>query len=127
MGEVGLSEAYVRSLSQQQRDLVVAHVDGSVDWGDPARTHLVSVRNSLMSCGLLLGQGGLKRRPKVTRLSQAGRSALGLILGWYADSLVRAGLGDTPMQVLARMKAGGAFAGDGGEKSSGEVHFLVDR
>lgn len=106
-----VSEELVGRLTRRQRLLIIEHVDGKVDWADPARTGFVSVRNSLLTSGLLRGSGGFPRRPHFTALTEAGRSALAIILGWCADSLVRAGFGETPLQVLARLKAEKALEG----------------
>lgn len=106
------SQQFVRDLTQFQRDMIVSHVDGALDC-TVANHHLTGVRNSLIRLGLLRGLGSRQaalKRPRATELTEQGRMVLGTILAWYADSLARAGLGETPMQVLARLKSQGGLS-----------------
>lgn len=95
----------VSRLSGYQRGMLIAHIDGAVDVTTHGHHHVV-VRNSLMSNGMLRGEtpGG---RPRATVLTERGRMALAMVLGDYADALIRAGLLDQerPIEVLARIKA----------------------
>ena len=88
-GTSHVSQADAARLTKNQRDMLVEHIDGELDVNqrDP---HLVGVRNSLIAIGMLRGAtSGI--RPRATVLTERGRMALGMVLGSYADSLVRAG------------------------------------
>jgi hypothetical protein len=101
-----LSDAAIRKLSTHQRNLLIDHIDGEVDVvvSDP---HKVQCRNALMALGLLRGSPTQAVRPRITVLTERGRMAVAMILGDYADALVRAGLleQENPLLVLKRLKA----------------------
>lgn len=100
---VFISEDFVRDLKQRQRDLIVEHVDGTVAIIANDKTRWAT-RFTLIKMGLLR-YNGRSMRPHSTELTEAGRQALGMILGWYADSLVKAGYGpDTFLDALKRLR-----------------------
>lgn len=99
------SNEEVWRLTRYQRDMMIDHIDGevAVNVRDP---RLVSVRNSLLKIGMLKGatSGPRALRPRATVLTERGRMALAMVLGNYADALVRAGALD-PMAILLQRKA----------------------
>lgn len=99
-----LSDDSIRRLKPAQRDLLVDHIDGSVQL---SVSRLVQTRASLLKAGLLRGHPSHAARPPETVLTEAGRRAVGVILGDCADALVRAGLlaQENPLQVLAQLRA----------------------
>src|SRR5579863_25172 len=105
-----VSDAEIRRLSAAQRNLLIDHIDGPVDvslinrWDKSARRGLISTR-------LLEGHPRGSIRPRQTTLTERGREALGMVLGDYADALVRAGLLEqqNPLAVLRRLKTMRAF------------------
>lgn len=106
MARASFSDDDIRKLTFHQRNLLLAHIDGPVD---VAATDVgkVQMRNGLMGGGLLRGDPANTIRPRRTALTEAGRRALGIILGEYADALVRSGLleQERPLDVLRRLKA----------------------
>jgi len=100
------SENFVRQLTSLQRDMLIDHIDGQVV---VLANHLKNVRNSLIRIGLLAGWPMHSKRPRATALTEPGRQVVGMILGQYADALVRAGLLDRPLDILQRLKAIGDF------------------
>ena len=104
-----ISDAEVRNLSQYQRDVLLDHIDGAVDVSI-SNPHLLAVRNSLMKIGMLTSSvpGPAANRPRATVLTERGRMAVGMVLGQYADALVRIGLvhEETPLRVLQRLRSG---------------------
>jgi hypothetical protein len=105
-----IGDGAIRKLSSAQRSFLIDHVDGEVEL-TPARRHLIQVRNSLMKMKLLRGAIAHTIRPRGTVLTEHGRYAVGVILGDYADGLVRAGLleQENPLWVLKQLKALGGF------------------
>lgn len=101
-----LSDASIRKLTMLQRNLLIDHIDGEVDvvLSDP---HKTQTRNAMMVLGLLRGTPSQANRPRATVLTERGRMAVAMILGDYADALVRAGLleQENPLLVLQRLKA----------------------
>lgn len=106
MAHATITDGEIRRLTSFQRNLLIDHIDGEVDvvMND---AHLVGVRNSLIKVGLLRGATNNTIRPRATVLTERGRMAVGMILGDYADALVRAGLllQENPLAVLQRLKA----------------------
>lgn len=98
------TDSMIRRLTASQRELLIDHIDGEVDVVT-ANHHMTGVRGSLMKAGLLLGTA--TKRPRTTILTEPGRRAVGMVLGDYADALVRAGLleQENPLQVLQSLKA----------------------
>lgn len=110
MAKASFSDGAIRMLTFHQRNVLLAHIDGPVDI--VATTFgKVQIRNGLMDGGLLRGDPANTVRPRKTALTEAGRRAVGMILGDYADALVRAGLLEqqNPLAVLNRLRATGAF------------------
>lgn len=102
-----LSENFVRGLQYRQRDMLVAHVDGAVPI-KVAESHVAATRYSLVRLGLLR-YTDRSVRPRATELTEVGRQALGILLGVYADALVKAGFGpDTLLEALHRLRVPGA-------------------
>jgi hypothetical protein len=105
-----VSATEVRNLSQYQRDVLLDHIDGAVDVSI-SNPHLLAVRYSLMKIGMLMAStpGPAANRPRASVLTERGRMAVGMVLGQYADALVRVGLvhEETPMRVLQRLRSGG--------------------
>lgn len=99
-----ISDSKIRRMTSMQRDLLIDHIDGELDV-HLTNVHLINVRNSLMKIGLLRGATNNTTRPRTTVLTERGRMAVGIILGDYADALVRAGLfeQENPLQVLRRL------------------------
>jgi len=103
------SEAVVRLLSPAQREMLIAHIDAALDVTTDQTQH---VRAALMKAGFLRGHPFGAARPRLTVLTTEGRYAVGMILGSYADALVRAGLLEqenplNALQALREMRAGG--------------------
>ncbi len=105
-----ITDEAIRKLSPNQRSLLIDHIDGEIQI---AGAHQIKARNSLMQAGLLRGPNHQINRPRTTVLTEAGRRAVGVILGDYADGLVRAGLLEqtNPLAVLRRLKTLGGFPG----------------
>ena len=101
-----LSDYFVRQLTTLQRDMLIDHIDGEIEI---VAVHLKNVRNSLIRIGLLAGSPQYSKRPRATILTEPGRQAVGIILGQYADALVRAGLLESPIMVLMQLKTMGKF------------------
>jgi hypothetical protein len=101
-----LSDAAVRKLTSHQRNLLIDHIDGPVDVV-VTDAHKVQCRNALIGLGLLRGTPSQAVRPRLTVLTERGRMAVAMVLGDYADALVRAGLleQENPLLVLKRLKA----------------------
>ncbi len=99
-----VSDAFARKLSAAQRALLVDHIDGELTI---STAHQRPVRESLMRLGLLRGTTPHSNRPRATVLTEAGRMAVGKILGECADALIRAGLlqQERPLDVLRRLRA----------------------
>jgi hypothetical protein len=99
-----LTDHAIRRLKPAQRELLVDHIDGAVEL---AVSYMVQTRASLLKAGLLRGHPVGTARPRQTVLTEAGRHAVGVILGDAADSLVRAGLleQDNPLAVLRRLQS----------------------
>lgn len=87
-------------MPKAQRDLLIAHIDGP----QPLTIgHESMVRNALLARDLLRFNDRTAFRPKTTHLTDTGREVLCIILGDYADALVRAGaLDEAPTIVLKR-------------------------
>lgn len=85
-----LTEAAVHRLTGAQRLLLIQHIDVAVpvDVTDQPRN---MTRKSLMALGLLRGEPANVPKSRETVLTQAGRHAVGVLLGHYADALVAAG------------------------------------
>lgn len=99
-----LSDAAALRLSSAQRDMLIAHIDGDVGI---IRSFQAVARKALLARGLLRTPSCHTARPAFTRLTDAGRQAVAVILGDYADALVRAGmLEQSPLSVLQRLKSG---------------------
>lgn len=105
-----LSDSSIRRLSITQREMLIAHIDREVDIV-VAAPHLIPSRTALMNLGLLRRHPANAIRPRQTALTEAGRHAVSVILGDYADALVRAGYleeaypEEPAMMVLQRLKA----------------------
>lgn len=99
-----LSDGAIRSLTNIQREMLIAHIDGAVLI---IRADYNKVLRALVLRGLLRPSTPHSVRPRATILTEEGRRALGIILGDYADALVRAGLleQENPMQVLRQLQA----------------------
>lgn len=103
----------VRRLSGAQRELLIEHIDQ----GCPVLPQQVITRNALLALELIRSTRPLDRHPRRTVLTERGRMVLAMLLGQYADALVKAGYSlmpsgflegqpdETPMQVLERLKA----------------------
>lgn len=108
-----ISEGFVRRLSNQQREMLIDHIDRSVPINNQtfARGGAHATRDTLITHKLLKGMPSGASRPLNTVLTEDGRMAVALILAGYADALVAAGLledpstGERPIEVLKRMKA----------------------
>lgn len=100
-----IAQATIRRMTANQRDLLIAHIDGEV--AVRLVDTLVMVRRTLIDAGLLRGVPPNTTRPRFTALTERGRAAVGMILGDYADALCRAGLldQDNPLAALKRLKA----------------------
>lgn len=85
-----LTDAAVHRLTGAQRLLLIEHIDVAVpvDVTDQPRN---MTRKSLMALGLLRGEPANVLKPRETVLTQAGRHAVGVLLGHYADTLIMAG------------------------------------
>jgi hypothetical protein len=105
-----MSRARVRMLSENQRSLLIDHIDGRFEMG-AANRHQRTARSALLKAKLIYGHPLGSPKPRQTVLTEAGRAAVGLILGDCADLLVRAGLlqQENPLQVLRRLKAMGEW------------------
>jgi hypothetical protein len=92
----------ISKLTALQRDMLVNHIDGTVDV--TLNDHnLVQVRGSLLKNGML--KGATPFRPRVTMLTERGRYALAAVLANYAEALVLAGMLEArPIDVLAQIK-----------------------
>src|ERR1700682_2200011 len=112
-----LSDSSIRVLSRVQREMLVDHIDHPVEI--VIHEHFAA-RRALMAIGLLRGHPTGATRPRLTMLTEAGRHAVGIILGDYADALGRAGLLDQerPLDVLQELRASGGAALRGGGKPS---------
>lgn len=99
-----LSDGAIRALTNIQREMLISHIDGAVLI---IRADYNKVLRALVLRGLLRPSSPQTTRPRATILTDEGRRALGVILGDYADALVRAGLleQENPMQVLRRLQA----------------------
>jgi hypothetical protein len=100
-----ISETELRKLTVCQRNMLIGHIDGEVDVTicDP---HKVQSRNALIGQGYLRGSPTGAVRPRTTVLTERGRAMLGMVLGDYADALIRAGILDQqhPLEVLKHLK-----------------------
>jgi hypothetical protein len=103
-----ISDSAIRRLTAHQRDLLIDHIDGPVDVS-VHNVHTVQCRNALIGYGLLRGTPTDAPRPRHTALTERGRMAVAIVLGDYADGLIRAGLleQENPLEVLQRLKADG--------------------
>jgi hypothetical protein len=105
-----ISDSAIRRLTAHQRDLLIDHIDGPVDVS-VHNVHTVQCRNALIAYGLLRGTptNVPTARPRHTALTERGRMAVAIVLGDYADGLIRAGLleQENPLEVLQRLKADG--------------------
>jgi hypothetical protein len=105
---MSISKHLIRRLSQDQRDMLIEHIDRIVpiDQHRGRRT-----LDWLLEHKLLKGHPSNTFRPTGTSLTQDGRAAVCIILGECADALIRAGLleldntEETPLEVLRRMRA----------------------
>ena len=84
---------HYRYLTNSQRDALIAHIDGPVNV-DRKKQALFASQHSLMTKGLLrnAAHAAQTNRPQVTELTEAGRGTLSVMLGDFADALVRAGI-----------------------------------
>lgn len=100
-----ISDETIRKLSSYQRTLLIDHIDGQV--GVRLVDNLVMARKALIEAGLLIGVPAGTMRPRYTSLTERGRMAVAMILGDYADALVRSGLleQDNPLQALRQLQA----------------------
>lgn len=100
-----ISDATIRKLSSYQRALLIDHIDGQV--AVRLVDNLVMARKALIDAGLLKGVPVNTARPRYTSLTERGRMAVAMILGDYADALVRAGLlaQENPLNVLRQLQA----------------------
>lgn len=100
-----ISDATIRKLTANQRDILIAHIDGEV--GVSLVDGLVMVRKALMDAGMIRGTPQGSTRPRYTVLTDKGRMAVAMILGDYADALIRAGLlaQENPLHVLRQLQA----------------------
>jgi hypothetical protein len=100
-----ISDATIRKLTANQRDMLISHIDGEV--GVSLVDGLTMVRRTLMDAGLIRGTPQGSMRPRYTALTERGRMAVAMILGDYADALVRAGLlaQENPLNVLRQLQA----------------------
>jgi hypothetical protein len=77
-------------LRHSQRDLLIEHVDGSVDVPVPVYINeRTSARLGLIQKGLLRADRG--PRPTKTIITEDGRMVLAFVLADYAETLLRAG------------------------------------
>lgn len=100
-----LSESSIRKLSISQRNLLISHIDGPVDV-TVVDFHQTQPRRALMDLGMLRGSPAGTIRPRATALTERGRMAVAMVLGEYADALIRAGIlkQQHPLEVLRRLK-----------------------
>lgn len=100
-----ISDATIRKLSSYQRGLLIDHIDGQV--AVRLVDNLVMARKALIDAGLLIGIPANTARPRYTSLTERGRMAVAMILGDYADALVRSGLleQENPLNVLRQLQA----------------------
>ena len=93
-------------LTPYQRKLLIAHIDGSLEM-DYGRRHMARSWRALMEAKLLMGVPPNVPRPRRTKLTEAGRAAVGAILGEAADALVQAGLLEQvdPVAAIRRLQA----------------------
>lgn len=100
-----VSESMIRRLTANQRDMLLSHID--CDVGCAMVDGLVMVRKALMGAGLIRGTPQGSSRPRYTALTERGRMAVGMILGHYADALVRSGILEqgNPIDALRRLQA----------------------
>ncbi len=103
---MAISDAKIRNLTAHQRKMLIDHIDGPLDVV-ASDGHRVQCRSALMSMGLLRGTPPGALRPRHTILTERGRMAVAIVLGDYADALIRAGLleQENPLQVLQGLKA----------------------
>jgi hypothetical protein len=108
-----ISDGAIRKLSANQRDLLIDHIDGPLDVS-VHDSHTVQCRNGLIASGLLRGSPTGEPRPRQTVLTERGRMTVALVLGYYADALIRAGLleQENPLEVFQRLKAEGKMEPD---------------
>ena len=86
-------------MPKPQRDLLIAHVDGP----QPLTIgHESKARNALIERNLLRFNDPMAFRPKTTHLTNLGRETLCIILGDYADALVRCGALETVPPIVLR-------------------------
>jgi hypothetical protein len=101
----GISNFFISRLSHAQRQLLIDHIDGEVAIMGDSKT-----RRSLLKFGLLKPLPPNSPRPRYTALTVLGRHALSIILSQYAETLVRAGYLERPIDVLARLHQTGALS-----------------
>lgn len=97
------SEHVVSKLTSMQRAMLIDHIDGHLR---VVAVELMNVRRTLLAAKLLRGHPQFSIRPRETALTEEGRRVVGMILGQYADALVRAGLLDqqNPIEMLRRLR-----------------------
>ncbi len=98
------TDGSVRRLSVAQREMLVEHVDRHVPVDNRPGPRIVQVRTWLVTSGLLKGYPAGAPRPTHTALTDEGRAAVGFILGQYADTLMRTGLLERPLDVARYLK-----------------------
>lgn len=107
---MSVTEVSVRRLSVLQREMLIDHIDCIVpiDRRDTRSDHAGVTRNWLIANKFLKCHPTSTYRPTGTSLTEDGRAAVCIILGDYADALVRAGLleldDESPLEVLRRMR-----------------------
>lgn len=85
-----LHKRVAHELKHSQRDLLIAHVDGSADIAVPVFvTEKTSARNALIAKGLLRPDRAV--RATRTIITEDGRQVLAHVLADYAEALIRAG------------------------------------
>lgn len=86
-----VTDGDVRRMTELQRNLLIDHIDGPIDVA-LNNSALVQTRLALLKTDLLRGAPQGSIRPRRTALTERGRMVLAILLGHYADSLIRAGM-----------------------------------
>lgn len=108
-----ITSSYVRTLSIPQREILIKHVPGPVEFKVCVSSQdlkkevgqLMAVRKLI---DLQLIRGDQSFRPRYTSLTRYGREAVAIILAEYAEALILAGALEPerrPIEILEQIKA----------------------
>ncbi len=111
---VSITTTFVRNLTIAQREALIKHVEAAqprvFNHSDTEKRTFQATVSRLIGLQLVMGDNPI--RPRFTTLTMAGREAVAMVLGEYADALVAAGCLEMvggkpalrPIEVLARLK-----------------------